>query len=182
VTACEALKSGGEAGCPEKKSAMSLGQAFPKVLSKADVICRRHAVGGGGCPVNGNSVEDTAVVYSQQCRSIQTTSGIDIMTIAPIQTEVTFSAQSVPEKQAAGTGKSRQVNAGSPSASTIVEIKSGRELMISRRWEVNNPNYDPLCMSRFERDGYNGKEFAFLKLTKIGNWFPNCTNMRVQWN
>ncbi|MDR1888530.1 MAG: hypothetical protein LBQ81_04005, partial [Zoogloeaceae bacterium] len=43
-----------------------------------------------------------------------------------------------------------------------MDIKSGWELMLSRLWEVDDPNYEPPYMSRFERSGYNGKVYAFM--------------------
>jgi hypothetical protein len=84
------------------------------------------------------------------------------MTITALQTGVTFSAQTALAKQAAGAEKTGLANAVSSSASSIVEIKSGRELMLSRLWEISRPDYEPPYLSRFERDGYNGKVYAFL--------------------
>lgn len=83
------------------------------------------------------------------------------MSIAPIQsgqTGISSPASSV-AKQGAAAEKTGQAEAPE---SSIVEIKSGWELMLSRLWEIDDPDYDPPYVSHLERDSYSGKLYAFL--------------------
>ena len=81
------------------------------------------------------------------------------MSITPVQVGTSYTPVTL-TKQSSAAEKSGQIPTTMPSV--IVDIKSGRELMISRLWEVNDQNYDPVQVSRFERDSYRGKVYSFL--------------------
>ncbi|MDR1890507.1 MAG: hypothetical protein LBQ81_14260, partial [Zoogloeaceae bacterium] len=84
------------------------------------------------------------------------------MSITPIQPGTAYATQPASTKQTTGTEKSGQTQAVNSPVSAIVDIKSGWELMLSRLWEVDDPNYEPPYVSQFERDSYRGKVYSFL--------------------